>query len=58
MAWAILQMFHYQQTGRTELYGWAGWMPFLWCVLILLGIKLAWYVFITRPRKKREEEDQ
>ncbi|MDR2414309.1 MAG: hypothetical protein LBD64_04910 [Odoribacteraceae bacterium] len=54
MAWAILQMINYQQNGKTELFDWAGWKTFLWCVLILLAVKLAWYLLVTRPRKKNE----
>jgi hypothetical protein len=56
MAWAVLQMINYQQTGRTELYTWSGWKPFLWCVVILLALKLAWYLLVTRPRARRERE--
>jgi hypothetical protein len=58
MAWAILQMVNYQQNGRTELLEWEGWRPFLWCVLILVGVKVAWYFFITRPRRGREEKGE
>ena len=58
MAWAILQMVNYQQTGRAELYGWSGWRPFAWCVLILLGVKVGWYLLVTRPRRGREKRDE
>jgi hypothetical protein len=56
MAWAILQMVNYQQTGQTQLADWPYWRPFLWCVLILLVIKAAWYLLVIRPRRRREEE--
>ncbi|MDR0544999.1 MAG: hypothetical protein LBG30_06630 [Odoribacteraceae bacterium] len=56
MAWAILQMVNYQQNGKTELMEWAGWKTFAWCVLILVGVKIAWYLLVTRPRGRKNEE--
>jgi hypothetical protein len=55
MAWAILRMIEFRETGQAGLREWSGWRPFAVAVGVLLVYKVTRHVIVTRARRRREE---